>query len=154
MAAIGPALTAASPYMAGAGLGLAGLSFVQQSGAASMAAREGQLAAEMEDVAALQRETDRKLELARAVSTTRARASGAGIAVNVGSPLAIIEQQIEQEKIDTERDKFNAKIAAQSARYRGAAEAGQLRGQAGISLLKAGTDFVGTFKPKEKGTIK
>lgn len=113
------------------------IAFKQQMGAASLASTEGKLAAEMEDVAALQRETDRKLELARAVSTTRARASGAGISVNVGSPLAIIEQQIEQEKIDTDRDKFNAKIAAQSARYRGAAEAGQIRGAATISLLKS-----------------
>lgn len=116
------------------------IAFKQQMDAASLASTEGNLAAEMQDVAALQRETDRKLDLARAISTTRAKASGAGIVTNVGSPLSIIEQQIEQEKIDTERDKFNAMISAQSARYQGAARAGQIRGQATLSLLRGVED--------------
>lgn len=114
------------------------LGFKQQMAAAKLASTEGKLAAEMTDVASLQRETDRKLELAKAISTSRASSSARGIVGNVGSPLAVIEQQISQEKTDTHRDKFNAKIAAQSALYQGYARAGQIRGQAQLSLLKAG----------------
>ena len=124
------------------------LGYNQSLQAAKMASTEGKLAAEMEDVAAMQRETDRKLDLARAVSSTRAAASGSGILGNVGSPLSVIEQQIEQSQIDTERDKFNTKIAQQSARYRAAAQAGQIRGQAGLSLLKSGVNAASTISKK------
>lgn len=127
-------------------------SFGQSRQAAKMAETQGELAAKMEDVAAMQRETDRKLELARAVSSTRAAAAGSGILANVGSPLSVIEQQIEQEKTDTERDKFNARIAAQSARFRGAAEAGQIRGKAAISLLRSTSENIQTAVTG--GTIK
>lgn len=122
------------------------LAYKQKMDAAKLAETEGKLAAQMEDVAAMQRETDRKLELARAVSSTRASASGRGILANVGSPLSVIESQIEQEKIDTERDKFNAKIAAQSARYRGAARSGEIRGEATVSLLRSFSDQAKTGK--------
>ena len=143
------------PLALGASAGATALSVSQQVGAAKMAEKQGELAAKMEDVAAMQRETDRKLDLARAISSTRAAASGAGILANVGSPLAVVEQQIQQEKIDTERDKFNAKIEAQSARFRGAAQAGQLRGQAGISLLRGAGDFASAMPPKKpEGAIK
>ena len=113
------------------------LAYKHASQAASLASREGDMAAEMEDIAAMQRETDRKLDLARAVSSTRAKASGSGILTNVGSPLSVIEEQIRQEKTDTERDKFNTKIAAQSARYSAAAKSGQIRGAAGLRLLQS-----------------
>lgn len=113
------------------------LSFKQQMDAGSMAREEGKLAAEMEDVAAMQRETDRKLALASAIGTARAGAAGAGIAINTGSPLTAMNEMVRQSNVDTERDQFNSRVAALTARYRGAAQAGQIRGQAGIGLLRA-----------------
>ena len=123
-------------------IGMSLLAYKQQSSAAKLASTEGKLAAEMEGVAALQRETDRKLELVKAISSQRASASGRGIEVNTGSPLAVINNTIEDADKDIDRDRFNSKIAAQSALYRGAARSGQLKGQAQLSLLKGVVDSI------------
>lgn len=130
-------------------IGVQLLSFGAAGQQAKMADKEGRLAAEMEGVAALQRETDRKEELVKAISSQRARAGASGIQGNIGSPLSVINQMVEEEKTDTERDKFNAAIAAQSARYRGASRAASIRTGASLSLLKAGVE-----KAQSAGIIK
>lgn len=98
---------------------------------------QGKIEAEMEDVAVLQRESDRKAELLRAISSQRARTSGAGIAIE-GSPLSVIQEQIRQERKDTSRDIFNTKIAKQSAIYSSKLKAGALKTRGAISLLTLG----------------
>ena len=119
-------------------MALTGLTVAQRFGAAKDARAEGKVAAEMEGVAALQRETDRKLELMKAISSQRARSGASGIDISAGSPLSVISQQLEEEERDTQRDKFNTQIAQQSAKYRAQLKAGQLRGRAQKSLLAMG----------------
>lgn len=128
----------------------------QQFQSASDIEREGRMAAEMEGVAALQRETDRKLELMKAISSQRARGGASGIDLGVGSPLTVISTQLEEAERDTERDRFNTKIAQQSAIYRSKMQSGQLRGQAQKSLLEFGDNMLtDAFSKSDKsGSIK
>lgn len=131
-----------------AGLAMQGLGAIDAFGTASAVEKEGELQAKMEDVAALQRETDRKAELTKAISSQRARASGAGITME-GSPMTVIEESIRQKGIDSQRDKFNTAVSKQSAIYRATAKAGSIRRGAGLSLLKSGASYAQTSKPKE-----
>lgn len=118
-------------------IGLNALAYKQKTSEANLVKQEGKLAAEMEGVAALQRETDRKIELVKSISAQRARAGASGIDTNTGSPLALINQTIKDSQRDTERDAFNTKIAKQSALYRANARAGQIKGEAKLSLLRS-----------------
>lgn len=111
------------------------LSVAESFSQANMAERQAKLQGAMEDVAALQRETDRKAELVRSISSQRAQTGASGIELS-GSPLTVIEESIRQERIDTSRDKFNTAVAKQSALFRGATQARGLRVRAGLSLLR------------------
>lgn len=123
-------------------LGLLFLTARQMNSAAKNSVMEGKLKAEMEGVAALQRETDRKLDLVKAISSQRARFGSSGIDTNSGSPLSLINKTIEDADRDIDRDRFNAKIAQQSAIYRGKARSGELKGQAQLALLRGGVDSI------------
>lgn len=120
------------------------LAFNQQQQAASMARKEGKLAQQAEDVAATQRESDRKARLADAISTQVAMSGARGVSAFEGSPLSVMRESRRREALATDRDRFNAKIAGLSARYRSEATAGQIRGQAAVGLLKSAEDAAKT----------
>ena len=123
--------------------GTAGLGYMQARSAAKFEREQGRLQAQMEDVAATQRETDRKMNLARSISTIRAGAAGAGI-TGEGSPLTLISEAIKQEQRDTERDLFNTRMRQQSALIRSRMRSGQILGGAQLSLLQQGQQAVQT----------
>lgn len=125
-----------------------GLATANAFGEASMAEDQGKLEAQMADVAALQRETDRKSELVRAIGSQRARAGASGITIE-GSPLSVINETIRQESVDTARDKFNTNITKQSALFRSKLKSGSIRARSGISLLGSGSDFMQNAPLKE-----
>ena len=114
------------------------LSVGSQIKAGRAASHEAELSAQTAELAATQRETDRKGRLAEALATANAQAGAAGIAAFEGSPLTILQQSIENEETATERDQFNTRISALTTRERGksARTASQL-GAAG-SLLQGG----------------
>ena len=122
------------------------LSAKQQHSAAKTTETHGKLRAEMEDVAAKQREVDRKEQLINSISTIRASSAGAGIDPGVGSPLTMIAETVRQEERDTARDKFNARMRATTEIFRSRARAGQLRGEAALSLIEAGDEIAGSIK--------
>ena len=114
------------------------LSAGSQIKAGKTAARESELTAQTQEVAATQREADRKNRLAEALATANAQAGASGIRAFEGSPLTILNQSIANEETATERDLFNTRIGALTTRARGqtAKRAGQIG--AATSLLKGG----------------
>lgn len=100
----------------------------QKIAAGRTTAKEAELTAQTQELAATQREGDRKERLARALATANAQAGAAGIAAFEGSPLTILQQSIENEQTATERDQFNTRIATLTTRVRGqsAKRAGQI----------------------------
>ena len=106
--------------------------------AGKAAERESELTAQTQELAATQRETDRKGRLAEALATANAQAGASGIRAFEGSPLTILNQSIANEETATERDLFNTRIGALTTRARGQTDkrAGQIG--AATSLLKGG----------------
>ena len=125
-----------------------GASTAMDLNSASAIERQGKLEAQMIDVAALQRETDRKSELVKSISSQRARAGASGITIE-GSPLSVIQESIRQTEQDTERDKFNTSIAKQSAIYSAKLKSGALKTKAGLSLLQRGSTAITTAPVKD-----
>jgi hypothetical protein len=115
------------------------LSAGSQVAAGRTASKEAELTAKTQELAATQREGDRKERLARAMATANAQAGASGIAAFEGSPLTILQQSIENEQTATERDSFNTRISALTTRARGqsARAQGVLGGAA--SLLSGGS---------------
>lgn len=124
-----------------AALAMQGFSTLSDYENAQMLERQGDLQARMEDVAALQRETDRKAELTRAISTQRASASAAGITLS-GSPLSVIREQINQEQRDTSRDRFNTSVNKLSSIYAARINASGMRTRGATSLLGSGYSYM------------
>ena len=114
------------------------LSAGAQVSAGKQTARESELSAQTAEVAATQRETDRKERLAQAMATANAQAGAAGIAAFEGSPLTILQQSIENEQTATERDQFNTRISALTTRARGKSAQGIARIGAASTLLTGG----------------
>jgi len=114
------------------------LSAGAQISAGKTKAKEAELSAQAGEVAATQREVDRKERLAKAMATANANAGAAGIAAFEGSPLTILQESITTEETATERDAFNTRISALTTRARGqtAKRAGQFG--AASSLLQGG----------------
>ena len=111
-----------------ASVGSSLLSAGAQISAGKTAAKEAELSAQAGEVAATQREVDRKERLAKAIATANANAGAAGIAAFEGSPLTILQESITAEETATERDLFNTRISALTTRSRGqtAKRAGQI----------------------------
>ena len=114
------------------------LSVAGQLQAGKSAAKESELTAQTQELAATGREADRKNRLAEALATANAQAGASGIRAFEGSPLTILQQSIENEETSTERDMFNTRIGALTTRARGqtAKRAGQIG--AATSLIKGG----------------
>ena len=115
------------------------LSTASQVSAGKSAVKEAELTAQTQELAATQREGDRKERLARALATANAQAGAAGIAAFEGSPLTIIEQSITNEQTATERDQFNTRIAALTTRARGQTAKRASQFGAATTLLSGGS---------------
>jgi len=107
-----------------------------QAQAGKAAANEAELSAQTAELAATQREGDRKSRLAEAMATANAQAGAAGIRAFEGSPLTILQQSIENEQTATERDAFNTRISAFTTRARGRSARTGSQLQAGSSLIR------------------
>lgn len=112
------------------------VAYSQASSAAKTERQQGKLQAEMEDVAAAQRETDRKMDLARSIGSIRAGAGASGI-TGEGSPLTLISEAVKAEERDTQRDVFMTKMRKSSALMRSRMRSGQIMGQAQLSMLQS-----------------
>lgn len=122
LATAGKAFMAAAPYVAAAGTATTTLMQMSQQRLAGKAAKaEAETAAQAEELAATQREADRKAMLAEALASQTAYAGAGGISAFEGSPLAVMEENIRREKVDTERAALNTKLLTMSLRSRGTA---------------------------------
>jgi hypothetical protein len=108
--------------------------------------RESNIKADQAKLQATQREADRKARLAEALASQNAEAGAKGIAAFEGSPLTILQEDINREKVATERDQFGANLSALSERFRGRTGASALRDQAKISILRTGATVAGGLK--------
>ena len=118
------------------------LSAGAQVSAGKAEVREAEITAKTQELAATQREGDRKERLARAMATANAQAGASGIAAFEGSPLTILQQSIENEQTATERDSFNTRISALTTRARGKSAQSQAQIGAAGSLLKGASSAV------------
>ena len=122
-----------------ASVGSSLLSASSQLSAGRAAVRESELTAQTQELAATQREGDRKERLARAMATANAQAGASGIAAFEGSPLTILQQSIENEETATERDAFNTRIGALTTRARGQSARSTSQLGATTTLLQSGS---------------
>ncbi len=125
---------AAAPLVAGSSI----LSAVGQYTSGEITKDESKVSAKQEGLAATQREVDRKERLLQALSASAASAGARGIAAYEGSPLAILEADIEREAEATQRDKFMSTLAQKTIRARGKVAQKQARLGAATSLLSGG----------------
>lgn len=114
----------------------AAMQFQQQRTAADIAESEGKVAAQQEEVAAVQREADRKSRLATAMASQTASAGARGVAAFEGSPLSVLQEDIRREGVATERDVMQTRLAAMTARQRGKIQSSLIKSQATIGLLQ------------------
>jgi len=99
---------AAAPLIVAAGSSLlAAASTERQS---SLESSQAEVAASQQDLQVTQREADRKDRLANSLATQNALAGAKGIAAFEGSPLTILEDSIERERVATERDVFSTEL--------------------------------------------
>ena len=125
---------AAAPLMVGSSL----LSAGSQLAAGDIAKTDSKVMAKQENLAATQREVDRKERLVQALASSAASAGARGVAAYEGSPLAILNADIEREAEATDRDKFQSALAQQTIRSRGKVAQKQARLGAATSLLSGG----------------
>ena len=128
---------AAIPLMIGSSL----LSANQQRVAGDIAKGESKVQARQTELAATAREVDRKDRLASALASQNASAGARGIAAFEGSPLTILQADIEREEQATQRDIFSTELEAFTQRSRGSIAQKQARAQAFTGLLKSGSQF-------------
>ena len=101
---------------------------------------EGQakVAAEQQELQVVQREADRKDRLANSLATQNALAGAKGIAAFEGSPLTILEDSIERERVATERDIFSTQLGALATRSGAKSRRRIQQIGAGLTLAKQG----------------
>lgn len=116
-------------------LALTAIQFGQQKAQADIALGESKVQAEQEELAAKQRETDRKERLSIALASQNAQAGVGGIAAFEGSPLTVMKEDIRREKVATERDLFQSNLSSMTLRSRGKIAQKQGRTVATIGLL-------------------
>lgn len=128
---------AAIPLFVGSSL----LSANQQRAAGDIARGDAKVQARQTELAATAREVDRKDRLASALASQNASAGARGIAAFEGSPLTILQADIEREEQATQRDIFSTELEAFTQRSAGSIAQKQSRAQAFTGLLKAGSQF-------------
>lgn len=121
------------------------LSFGSKMSAADKAEREGKLNEQQQNLAATQREADRKGRLAKAMASSVASAGARGISAFEGSPLSIINEDIRRESVATERDRFSSNLAGITAKFRGGQQARGIRMGAASSLMQSGYSAAGSY---------
>ena len=131
------------PLAIGAGTSL--LQAGQQREAGQIQQEEFELVAKQEELGAVQRETDRKRRLSEALSSQVASAGARGIAAFEGSPLTILQEDIKTERVATQRDKFNARLAAMTARARGEVAATGAQTRSLLGVAQDVPDIAGAF---------
>lgn len=122
------------------GIALDVLSFGQQKAAGDIARGESKVAAQQEELAAIQREGDRKDRLAQALASQNASAGAKGIAAFEGSPLTIMEEDIRREEQATQRDIFQSQLKQQTIKAQGKVAQNQARFGATVGLMRAVED--------------
>lgn len=129
---------AAIPLIVGGSLlsaGTAVAGFAAQREAAEIQRGEADIAAQQEETGATAREADRKGRLAAALASQNAGAGAKGVAAFEGSPLTILEADIEAEQEATQRDVFASNLAAFTARTGGKVREKQMKRGATIGLI-------------------
>ena len=137
-----------------------GRSAAYQRTQGKIAYREAEIEAKQIELAAIQREADRKAELARAMASQIAYSGIRGVSAFEGSPLTLLQADIEAEETATQRDIMQSKLAAMTTRARGRIAKETAKAGAGLSLLKGysqiglqSADLMQTVSPlKEKKT--
>jgi hypothetical protein len=119
-------------------LALSGVQFSQRVTAAKIQEGEADVAAQQEELAATQREADRKNRLANALASQIAGSGTKGISAFEGSPLSILQGDIQAEERATERDVFQTKLSALTTRAKGKIRRKQITAKA---LIDVGRDF-------------
>lgn len=107
----------------------------QTKAAGTIKQEEGETAARLEELGAVQREKDRKARLSSALASQVAESGAKGIAAFEGSPLTILEEDIRREEEATERDIFQSRFSSLTKRARGNIAERQLTTQANVGLL-------------------
>lgn len=92
-------------------LGLSAASLASQSAQASLEEGQAEVQAKNEELRVKQREADRKDRLASALATQNAMAGAKGVAAFEGSPLTILQDSMERERVATERDVFSTELS-------------------------------------------
>lgn len=111
------------------------LSAKQKSDAGAIAKFEAETGARSEELAAIQREGDRKGRLSQALATQTAGAGASGISAFEGSPLSVLQESIRNEETATQRDTFQSRLEALTTRTRGTVSRKQARASAKIGLI-------------------
>jgi hypothetical protein len=111
------------------------LSFKQKQDAGAIAKMEAETGARSEELAAIQREGDRKGRLSQALATQAAGAGASGISAFEGSPLSILQESIKTEETATQRDTFQTRLEALTTRTRGLVSKKQASSSAKIGLI-------------------
>lgn len=112
------------------------LQFEQRKSAGRIQEREAKVAASQAELEAVSREGDRKSRLAKALASQTASAGARGISAFEGSPLAVLQADIEAEERGTERDVFQSRLEALTLRSRGKIARKQATAAATVGLLK------------------
>lgn len=110
-------------------------SFGMQRAAGDIARTEAETQAKAEEAAGVAREADRKQRLAEALASQNASAGARGVAAFEGSPLTIMQEDIRREKVATERDAFQTRLAAKTLRARGKIAQRQAKTGANLGLI-------------------
>ncbi|MFQ6609432.1 MAG: hypothetical protein ACE5D7_01400 [Fidelibacterota bacterium] len=108
-----------------------------QRAAGGITERQSEIEAKQEELGAIQREADRKGRLSSALATQIASAGTKSIAAFEGSPLRILQADIEAEEVATERDIFSTRLAALTKRTRGKTQRSLIEAGADIGALKS-----------------
>jgi len=117
-----------------------------------------------DEIATIQRESDRKRSLAEALASQNAMAGMKNIAAFEGSPLSIMEEDRTKEKKGTSRDQFEARIRKRVRRSQGknAKMQGYMSLMAGVAktggqaagVMGGGATGQGNVTAKEYGGFK
>lgn len=87
----------------------------KQSQAANEA-EQAEIAARQQEVAVKQREADRKDRLAASLAAQNVMAGAKGVAALEGSPLTVLQDSIERERVGTERDVYSTELTTLAQR--------------------------------------
>lgn len=135
---------AAAPLVIG--LVTAGLSAAQKSETARDQQAQAEIAAKQQELQVVQREADRKDRLASALSTLSARSGAGGVSAFSGSPLTILQDSIERERVGTERDVFQTSLSTLAVRSTARARRRSAQQSAGLGLLQTAGSAAGSVR--------